>query len=120
MTTKYRNRRTEYGGVVWDSAGEADYARHLDVLKAAGQIHDWGRGYRIQLLPAIAIAGGKAQRTVYIPDFFVKLTPLNVAYFIDFKGVQTPIFRLKMRLLKDKHPEIRVLLVTKDGGQTWV
>lgn len=120
VATKYRNRKTEYGGVTWDSAGEAEYARHLDMLKAAGHIHDWGRGYRIELLPAIAIAGGKATRTVYVPDFFVKFTPQMVAYFIEFKGVQTAVFRLKMRLLKNKHPNIRVLLVTKDGGQIWV
>jgi hypothetical protein len=110
---KYHARRTEYGGQWYASAGEAEYARRLDLLKGAGAIHDWRRGREWVLLDAPR----RRDRIVYVPDFEVWTTPGRLE-LRDFKGVVTQVFRLKARFFRARYPDVPLVLVWADGSET--
>jgi hypothetical protein len=110
---KYGAKRTEYGGQMYDSKAEAWYARDLDILKRAGAIKDWGRGAAVELIP-----GKRGERIDYRPDFWV-IDAEGGAYYVDVKGVETAVFKLKMRLLKYLNPTYRLLIVGKDN-ERWL
>jgi hypothetical protein len=112
---KYGARRTEYRGETYDSAAEASYAERLDLLKAAGAIKEWGRGAPIVLVP-----GKRRERIEYRPDFWVIDGPGgNGTYYVDVKGVETAVWKLKMRLLRHTNPTLKLLIVGKKG-ERWL
>lgn len=106
---KYGARRTAYNGVLYDSKAEAEYAAHLDHLKAAGQIDWWERGPDIVLVPG----RHRKDRIVFRPDFRVAEPGdfgVQHIYYVDVKGVLTPVFRLKWRLWRAlRDDELRVI-----------
>lgn len=112
MPGRYAAVRTEYAGAVYDSRGEAEYARRLDLLKAAGQITDWRRGTPWVLLDAPR----RADRITYRPDYHVWL-PGGDFYVLDFKGVLTREFRLKAKLWRAVYPTIPLVIVNADGTE---
>jgi hypothetical protein len=107
---KYRNLPTEYQGQRYDSRGEAAYAAHLDLLVAAGELRWWRRGKPLVLLDA-PTAG---DRITYRPDFVISPAPDAEVGFVDFKGVQTQVFRVKVRLWKAVYPGTPLYLAGKD------
>lgn len=113
---KYHARRTEYAGAVYDSRGEAEYARHLDLLKAAGVIHDWRRGGEWVLLDTPP-GGSRRDRITLRPDFEVWPEPGRLEVR-DFKGVMTAVFRVKARLFKRRYPNVPLIIVRADGSET--
>lgn len=110
---KYGARKTTYNGQVYDSQAEADYAAALDRMKAAGAIADWCRGSVLVLVP-----GKRSERVTYIPDFWV-LENDGEGHYVDVKGVETPVFKLKMKLLRHAMPTARLLIVGKKG-ERWL
>jgi hypothetical protein len=111
---KYGAVRTEYAGEVYDSRGEAEHARRLDLLKAAGAITDWRRGEPWTLLESPT--GRKRDGISYTPDYHV-WTPAGGFYVLDFKGVLTREFRLKAKLWKAVYPTIPLVVVKADGTE---
>jgi hypothetical protein len=94
--SKYRNHRTPYNGVTYDSKREADRAAELDMLIQAGEIAGVAR--QVPFL----LDGG----IVYKADFVVLM--LDGTYVIeDAKGVRTKEYKLKKRLMAAKGLEIR-------------
>ena len=112
---KYHAKRTAYAGAWYDSAGEAEYARRLDLLKAAGAIHDWRRGGEWVLLDSPT--GRKRDGITLRPDFEVWPAPGRLEVR-DFKGVVTEVFRLKALLFKARFPDVPLLIVRADGTET--
>jgi hypothetical protein len=110
--SKYGARRTWYAGQWWDSAGEAEYAHHLDLQQAAGQIHAWRRGGEWVLLDAPR----RGDRITLRPDFEVWPTPERLECH-DFKGVVTREFSLKARLWKAVYPTVPLVVVRADGSE---
>jgi hypothetical protein len=114
---KYHARRTEYAGQWFDSRGEAGYTRHLDLLKAAGAIHDWRPGGEWVLLDSPT--GTKRDGITYRPDFEVWDSPDGGGFrVVDFKGVVTREFRLKARLWKARYPDVPLVVARADGSET--
>jgi hypothetical protein len=114
---KYNAVVTEYAGEVYPSRGEAEYARHLDRLKAAGAIHGWRRGGEWVLLDSPT--GRKRDGITYRPDFEVWDTPDGGGFrVVDFKGVVTREFRLKARLWKARYPDVPLVVARADGAET--
>lgn len=114
--TKYHAKRTEYGGQWYPSKLEAEYARGLDLRKVAGDIVDWDRAEPILLVP------GKTKResVTYVPDFWVKPPGIGGGYYVEVKGAQTAVWRLKRKLLKFRYPALKLLVVYGDGREEWV
>ena len=88
--SKYGNRRTEYGGMVYDSQKEASRAVELDLLKQAGEVLCWVPHVMFPLSKGVS----------YEADFVVVYTDWHVEVE-DVKGVKTQAYQLQnlLRLL---------------------
>lgn len=91
--SKYKNRKTEYNGALYDSKKEADYALQLDMLMKAGEIQSWERQIRLD-----AVVEGKKVCT-YIADFKVTEKDGRIQY-VDVKGFKPAVYRLKKKLIE--------------------
>jgi Protein of unknown function (DUF1064) len=110
--SKYGNVPTEYRGQVYDSRGEAAYARRLDLLRAAGAIRDWRRGGVWVLLDAPRTR----DRITLRPDFEVVRNDGSLRA-VDFKGCLTREFRLKAKLWRAVYPAVPLYVVRADGSE---
>jgi hypothetical protein len=104
--SKYGAIPTVYGGQLYDSRGEAAYARHLDLLKAAGHIRGWRRGRRWPLVPGVTLR----------PDFEVTL-PDGSLECRDFKGCVTREFTVKAKVWAVVYPTVPLVVVRADGSE---
>jgi hypothetical protein len=91
IQNKFGARRT----AGYASKREAEYAAELGLRKAAGDILDW-----LEQVP-VRLPGG----TKYVVDFMV-LECSGGVRFVEVKGQQTEVWRLKMRQLEELRPEI--------------
>lgn len=88
-TSKYRNVRTEYNGLMYDSQAEARRARTLDLLVDAGEILWWNKAPTFHLgLP----------ENSYRPDFIV--AGKTCTWVEDVKGKATRKFLHDKKLWK--------------------
>lgn len=100
-----RSERTSREGVVFDSKGELARWEELRLLERAGEIQDLRRQVRYELVVNRVRVG------VYVADFEyiqwrslggmrgVPFPPLPARVVEDFKGVRTPAYRLKKKLM---------------------
>ena len=102
---KYKNEKSEFEGIKFDSEMEKDFYIHL--LKTH-------KKEEIKLQPVFVLQEkfkdntGKTQRELkYIADFQVN----NIVY--DVKGMITPVFKMKEKSFKLKYPELELKLIKK-------
>ena len=102
---KYKNEKSEFEGIKFDSEMEKDFYIHL--LKTH-------KKEEIKLQPVFVLQEkfkdntGKTQRELkYVADFCVG----NIVY--DVKGMITPVFKMKEKSFKLKYPELELRLVKK-------
>jgi len=93
-----------YNDVLYDSMREATYARELDLRVKAKDIMAWSGQPKFPIL-----VNGKKICT-YIADFKVINNDGSVEY-VDTKGYETSIFKLKFKLIKALFPEINFKIV---------
>lgn len=96
---KYNNRKTEVDGILFDSAREAKRYRELGLLHKAGEISKPMRQVRFPL----------PGKTTYVADFVyfelwpkfqhIRLPASPRAVIEDVKGVRTPEYKLKAKLM---------------------
>lgn len=99
---KYKNRKTETDGIVFDSAKEAQRWQELKLLERAGAIFDLARQVSFILIPAQYIDGKCAERAVtYIADFVY--TENGGTVVEDAKGVRTKEYIIKRKLMLHKY-----------------
>ena len=89
-------KKTEYGGVLYDSQHEARRAADLDLQLRVGHIKSWERQVKVQIcINGVFICS-------YTPDF--KVVGLDdVVVFEDAKGVRTPEYQIKKKLMLAVH-----------------
>lgn len=92
-TNKYGARKSEYRGVVYDSAKEARYAAELDLRVLGKDIVCWERQIPIR----IDINGMHVCDVVV--DFLITHNDSSKE-FVEVKGYSTAIFKLKLKLLR--------------------
>lgn len=97
---KYNAKPTEYNGVRYDSKREARYAAELDAKMHAGEVVGWLRQIGLHL----------PGRTRYIVDFMVFYADGRVQA-VDVKGMETPMWRLKMRQAQECYPWLPIEVV---------
>lgn len=102
--SKYRNRRTEVDGVLFDSKGEAQRWQELRLLEQAGEIRDLRRQVKFVLQDAFVAAGTREREIAYIADFVYSEGSTTVVE--DFKGVKTAVFKIKRKLLLFRYKTI--------------
>lgn len=91
--SKYHNKKTEFQGIVYDSKREAIYARELFLKFKAGEIIK----IENQVSFPVIVAGKKI--CTYIADFRVHYPQGNIEV-IDVKGMKTPVYRIKKKLVE--------------------
>lgn len=95
---KYHNHPVTVDGIRFDSKKEAAYYQQLKLRQAAGEVSYW-----LHQVP-IRLPGG----TRYVVDFQVHLADGRVLY-VDVKGRETQVFRVKKREIEHHYP-LRILL----------
>ncbi len=108
--SKYRNSKTDYNGVVYDSKLEARYAECLDMFKKISDPHVGVRRWYGQVRYPIEINGIKV--CTYIADFLIEYKDGHKAVH-DVKGVRTDVYILKKKLMRAVYG-IDVVEITKD------
>lgn len=96
---KYNNTPQLYNGNRYDSKKEASYAQELDLRLRAKDIKEWTRQVKVPL----KING--YQITNYYLDFKIIHNDDSVEW-IEIKGFETEVWRLKKKLFEALLPEI--------------
>jgi hypothetical protein len=114
---KYGAVRTEYDGTLYASKAEAEYAFNLDLRSLAGAVLYWNQPEE----PLVLLDAPKAaDRITYTPDFFVVLADQSWEY-VEVKGMETPDWRLRLKLYKANGPPgIPLRIVYGDGREVVV
>ena len=92
-TTKYYNKRQEYGGHSYMSKLEADVAWQLDMRIKAGEVKSYDRQVKISL----DVKGHHICN--YIIDFVVHCTDGTTEY-LEAKGFETDVWKMKWKLFE--------------------
>lgn len=90
---KYGNTKQTYNGYSYHSKKEASYAAELDWRIKAKEVKEWTRQHRLDLR-----VNGELICKYYI-DFRAELTDGSIEY-IEVKGFETDVWRLKWKLTK--------------------
>lgn len=103
--SKYNSRKISIDGILFDSQAEANYYCNLKILLKIGKIDGFGRQIRF------VITDGKngEKGTEYVADFVV-FYPDGTYRIVDVKGVQTPVFKLKVKCFREKYPKLKIEL----------
>lgn len=96
---KYRAIPTVVNGIRFASKKEAAAYWVLFLRQKSGEISD------LELQPKFKFPCGPS----YIADF--RYTEKGKSIIIDVKGIQTPVFRLKMRMFKMHYPDLDLRIV---------
>lgn len=107
---KYRAVKTRVGTEMMDSKLEAKIYSDLLLLEAAGEIRD------LKLKPVYPLIVNEVRVATYIPDFVFTDRQTGDETVLDAKGVKTPVFRLKAKLLEAIYGKV-VYVVGRDGKQ---
>ena len=106
---KYNARKTEVDGITFDSKKEAKEYQNLKLLGRVGAIADR------PLQPAFILQAGLVDRSgrkvkpiVYKADF--AYTQEGRQVIVDVKGMQTPVFKLKAKLFRERFPELQLVI----------
>jgi hypothetical protein len=102
---KYKNVKTEVNGITYHSKLEGKYAFELNARKLAGEIKDWERKVRISL-----DVGGRHICNYYI-DFLIHHLDETKEY-VEVKGFQTDVWRLKWKLFEALYSELPMTRLT--------
>ena len=93
---KYGAKKTEYGGVLYDSKAEAAHALRLDLLKAAGVVRGWERQVPIMVgEPGI----DRPWKIDFVVDYVVEGKIAE-----EVKGFETTHFRRQKRQWAKRGP----------------
>jgi len=94
--SKYRSKRTEVNGIVFDSKKESEYYKKLLLLLKSGEIGLLQRQVSYELNP------GGTHSLKYVADFEY-IDKKGVKHTVDVKGFRTREYRKKKKLMKQVH-----------------
>ena len=102
---KYRNIKTEFDGIPFDSKKEAARYAVLKLLERGKAISDLKLQVAFELAPSVVIAGRKRPALRYIADFVYVENGKQVIE--DVKGMLSDVYKIKRHLMKLQGYEIR-------------
>lgn len=108
---KYGNKKTVVDGITFDSKWESQRYLYLKSLERAGRIKN------LELQPRFIITVNGQKICTYVADFQYDKEDLDGGWehiIEDAKGVETPEFKLKKKLMKAVH-NIEIYLSKKNG-----
>lgn len=102
---KYKNKITEVDGIRFDSEKEADYYWQLHWLMREGTVKEVELQPKFVLQPGYKRDGKKIRPIIYRADFKVTEADGHI-YYVDTKGMKTPVYLLKKKMLLYRYPDI--------------
>lgn len=102
---KYNAKKTKIDGITFFSAKEAKFYQKLKIRQQSGEI----TGFCLQPKFILIEGTDTESKTEYRADFIV-FYPDGKYEIIDTKGVQTDVFKLKLKLFKSKYPQLDLIL----------
>lgn len=106
--SKYNATHTQYGGSLYDSRREAEYAASLDIRKRAvnpaERVVKWERQVKTPL-----VVNGMLVTTWYC-DFRVWFADGREEWH-EVKGLATPEFKMKEKLFRALYPDRRLIVI---------
>lgn len=109
MASKYGNVKKTYDGYPYDSKLEAQQAFELDIRKRAGEIKGWRRQVPIEC----RVNGHLI--TTYKMDFVVEENDGSETW-IEVKGMETYVWKLRWKLLCALYPEVEKEVVKANAS----
>jgi len=105
--SKYQNKKIEVDGILFDSKKEAKVYGDLLLLKNQREIKDFQRQVVFELIPSqYETINGKnkcvEKAVTYRADFVVEHTDGETTV-IDAKGMRTPLYVIKRKLMRHIH-----------------
>lgn len=97
MISKYRNKRTEYDGIKFDSIKEKNYYIKLKLLEKSGKIRDLKLQVKFELQPSFKFKGKTIRAINYVADF--TYYEENKLVIVDTKGYRTKEYLLKKKMM---------------------
>ena len=94
---KYKAKRTVVDGISFASKAEARRYTQLLLLQRAGAIEE------LELQPRLLLVVAKIKIGTYVGDFRYRDMVTGDMILEDVKGVLTPVYRIKKRLVKALH-----------------
>lgn len=91
---KFRNKKVEVDGVTFASKAEATRYTHLKLLLRIGEIAD------LELQPRYPLVVNGVRVATYVADFRYRNVATGEVVIEDVKGVRTPVYRMKKKLLE--------------------
>ena len=92
--SKYGNRRTEYGGLMYDSQKEASRAVELDMLKRAGEVICWTPHVVFPLAKGVSY---EADFVIVYADWHVEVEDVKS------DATKTQAYRIKKKLFAERY-----------------
>lgn len=102
---KYGNKITEVNGIAFDSKKEAAYYEDLLWRQRTGAVKSIELQPEFVLQPGYKREGKKIRPIIYKADFKVTEAGGHV-YYVDTKGMKTPVYLLKKKMLLYRYPDI--------------
>ena len=102
---KYRSKACKIDGITFQSTAEANYYYKLRMLVKAKKIAGFCRQPRF----VITEGDDNTHCVEYVADF-IEFHNDGTYRIVDVKGIQTPVFKLKMKSLHEKYPTIKIKL----------
>lgn len=107
---KYKAKKVEVDGIIFDSKREARHYGELQMRLAAGEVAKVELQPVIEIVPKCVGPDGKAQRAITYRGDFKVTYPDGRVEVQDVKGMVTKDFRLKEKMLWALHG-IRIVMV---------
>lgn len=107
---KYRNIKTEYNGVVFDSRKECRRSIELEIMQRGGVISHLERQKAFELQPGyVNNKGEKIRPITYVADFYYYDKDRGIWVAEDVKSPATrqdKVYRIKKKMFEFCYPEI--------------
>ena len=111
---KYKNKKIEVDGIIFDSQLEANRYFQLKLLERAGEIQDLYRQYVFELQPKYKKRNKTIMPINYIADFVYYDVKKGKIIIEDTKGFKTEVYKLKKKMFEYKYPALEIIEISKE------
>ena len=101
--SKYKNKKSEYKGIKFDSIKERNWYMVLENYVRNGRIKELKRQVPFELIPTYKINNRTVRKMQYIADFTYITTNDNKLHIVDTKGYRTEVYKLKKKIFEYKY-----------------
>lgn len=105
--SKYRAKKTEVDGILFDSKKEARRYEELSGMVRAGEIAGLILQPRFTLQPSFKKDGHTIRKIEYVADFmYTDRTGKTIVE--DVKGMRTDVYRIKRKMFEYQYPDLTI------------